>query len=220
MWIVCSVGVLLVLFQAIKFLGMAFKDGKEMGIERETLMSGVRASFISSIGPSIAILIGMLALIVNIGAPFAWMRLSFIGSVMYELMGADFGAIAVGTELGAPDYNALAFSSAVWTQSLGAIGWLLVCIFATDKLEIIRRKIAGKKVSFLPILTIAAMLGAFSNMTSKHLIKGGASTAAVITGMVVMIFLIKIADSSKKHWIKEWALGISMISGMIVSSIF
>lgn len=220
MWIACSLGVALVLFQALKFMKMAFKNGQEMGIKRETLMSGFRASLISSIGPSIAILIGMVALIINVGAPFAWMRLSFIGSVMYELMAANFGAMAVGTELGAPEFNDLAFASAVWTQTLGALGWLIVCALATHKLEFVRKKIAGKKVKYLPILTIAAMLGAFAYMTSQRLIKGHGSTVAVIVGMVVMIFCLKIADKLKAHWIKEWSLGISMISGMIVGSLF
>jgi len=220
MWVACSLGVALVLFQAIKFMKMAFKSGQEMGMKKETLMSGFRASLISSIGPSIAILIGMLALIINVGAPFAWMRLSFIGSVMYELMGANFGAMAVGTELGAPGFNDLAFSSAVWTQTTGAIGWLIVCALATHRLEFIRKKIAGKKVKYLPILTIAAMLGAFSYMTSQHLVKGHGSTVSVLVGMVSMIFCLKISDKLKAHWIKEWSLGFSMIIGMFVGSLF
>ena len=220
MWVACSFGVVLVLFQAIKFMKMAFVTGQEMGMKKEILMSGFRAAFISSIGPSIAILIGMVALIINVGAPFAWMRLSFIGSVMYELMGANFGAMAVGTELGSPEFNDLAFSSAVWTQTSGAIGWLIVCALVTHKLEFIRKKLAGKKVKYLPILTIAAMLGAFSYMTSQRLIKGGGSTIAVIVGMGVMIFCLKISDKLKAHWIKEWSLGISMICGMIAGSLF
>ena len=50
----------------------------------------LRVSAISSIGPSIVILVTMISLIVSMGAPVSWMRLSFIGSVNYEAMAAGF----------------------------------------------------------------------------------------------------------------------------------
>lgn len=54
---------------------------------------------ISSIGPSVVILVTMISLLVTMGAPVAWMRLSFIGSVNYEAMAAGFGAQAMGKTL-------------------------------------------------------------------------------------------------------------------------
>ena len=45
------------------------------------------------------VLVTMISLIVSMGAPVSWMRLSFIGSVNYEAMAAGFGAQAMGATL-------------------------------------------------------------------------------------------------------------------------
>lgn len=220
MWIACIIPLVLLWFQALKFMSMAFKTGKKMGMERETLISGLRAGLISSIGPSCAILIGMMALIVNMGGPFSWMRLSYIGSIMYELMAANFGAMAVGTKLGAPEFGKLAFSNAVWVQTIGALGWLVVCLFLTHKLELVRTKIAGGKIEFLPTLTAAAMLGAFAYMCAPNLLAGNGSAISLIIGMLSMIFFIKFSDKLHIKWIKEWSLGFAMLIGMFAGTIF
>jgi len=218
MWLACIPGVALVLFQATLFMRMAFKRGREMGMERSILTTGFKVGLISAIGPAFAILIGMMALIVNVGAPFAWLRLSYIGSIMYELMGANFGAMAVGTELGAADFGQLAFASAVWCQTLGALGWLIVCAIVTHKLEFVRIKMAGGKMLFLPILTAACMIGAFSYLSSARLIRGGGSTVAVLVGMVCMMLFIKLSRKLHQAWLLHWSLGFSMIIGMFVGA--
>ena len=220
MWLAVLPGIALIVFQAILFMKKAFSSGNEMGMSRATLMAGLNAGLISSIGPSFAILIGMMALVVNMGAPFAWMRLSYIGSIMYELLGADMGAMAVGTHLGNPNFGVLAFTSAVWTETLGALGWLIVVAVATPKLEVLRLKMAGGKEAFLPVLTIAAMLGAFSYMAGKDLLIGHGSTVAVLVGMVSMMLLLKIAHKFKQRWLIQWSLGFAMLIGMFVGALF
>ncbi|KUK66590.1 MAG: Uncharacterized protein XD85_0112 [Parcubacteria bacterium 34_609] len=220
MWVCCAPGVIIVLFEAIKFMRLSRKAGKDMGIDPEVITRGVRAAAISSIGPSLAIVIGMLALIVCIGAPFAWFRLSFVGSVMYELMAANFAAMGVGTKLGAPDFGPLAFSAALWVMPLGALGWMIVGAALTHKLEFIRLKLAGGKIAFLPVLTSAAMLGVFAKMGSGELIAGGGRTIAFIIGLVCMIAFLRLADAINKKWIKEWSLGFSMLIGMFVAATF
>jgi len=214
MWLACLPGVGLIIFQAIIFMRMAYRNGQQMGMDRATLDVGMKAGLISSIGPSFAILIGMMALIVNLGAPFSWMRLSYIGSIMYELLAADMGAQAVGTSLGAANFGELAFASAVWTQTLGAIGWLVIVAVAAHKLEIVRVKLAGGKMGFLPILTVAAMLGAFAYQASSRLLKGGGSTVAVLVGMIAMMVLVKVAHRHKQRWLLQWSLGFAMLLGM------
>ncbi len=220
MWIACIIPIVVLWFQALKFMNMAFKTGQKMGMKKETLMTGLRTGLISSIGPSCAILIGMMALMVNMGAPFSWMRLSYIGSVMYELMAANFGAMAVGTKLGAPEFGKLAFSNAVWVQTIGALGWLVVCLLFTHKLELVRTKIAGGKIKFLPIMTAAAMLGAFAYMCAPKLLAGHGNAISLIIGMLSMVFFIKLSDKSHAKWLKEWSLGFAMLIGMFVGSLF
>ncbi|MFW6150684.1 MAG: DUF5058 family protein [Chloroflexota bacterium] len=219
MWLACVPGVALIIFQALIFMKMAYKNGQQMGMDRAMLNVGMRAGLISAIGPSFAILIGMMALILNMGAPFSWMRLSYIGSIMYELLAADMGAQAVGTTLGAADFGKVAFASAVWTQTLGAIGWLVIVAVAAHKLEIIRVKLAGGKVRFLPLLSVAAMLGAFAYQASSRLLQGGGSMVAVIVGMAFMMFFVKIAHRYKQGWLLQWSLGFAMLLGMFAGGV-
>ena len=74
----------------------------------------------------------MIALLVSLGGPIAWMRLSFIGSAMYEMMAAGFGTQAVGVTLGKDPMTGIAFANAVWTMTLGALGWI---VFATEPVK-------------------------------------------------------------------------------------
>lgn len=97
-----------------------------MGLTEQQMKGAIKSSAITSIGPSIVILSGMLSLLVSVGAPMAWMRLSFIGSVMFESMAAGFGTASVGVKLGADEMTELAFAMAVWTMILGSIGWIIL----------------------------------------------------------------------------------------------
>ncbi|WP_242878067.1 DUF5058 family protein [Enterocloster clostridioformis] len=65
----------------------------------------------------------MISLLVTMGAPVAWMRLSFIGSVNYEAMAAGFGAQAMGKTLQTMD--TMAFACGVWTGLLRTGQWMI-----------------------------------------------------------------------------------------------
>lgn len=79
----------------------AYKVGLEIGLPEEKLREAIRASAITVIGPSSAIVVGMLAIIVSLSPGVAWLRESAgIGSIMYELATASFGAQAAGESLG------------------------------------------------------------------------------------------------------------------------
>ena len=83
MWIACGLAVLLIIVQAVIFLKNSYDTGKKIGISEEQMKKAIKSSAITSIGPSIVILSGMLSLLITVGAPMAWMRLSLIGSVMF-----------------------------------------------------------------------------------------------------------------------------------------
>ena len=86
MWIACSIIVLIVIWQAYIFMHNAYSTGKDMGLTEDQLKSALRCGTISTIGPALAVVVAMISLIINLGAPFAWMRLSVVGSIPYELL--------------------------------------------------------------------------------------------------------------------------------------
>lgn len=220
MWIAAGSAVVLVLVEAVIFVRKSIKDGKRMGLKNEQIKTAIKSSAFSSIGPSLVILAGMISLLVTIGAPISWMRLSFIGSVMFELMAAGFGTEAVGVKLGSADMTGIAYANAVWTMVLGGAGWILFSALFTDKLENLRDKVAGGSQKLIPIISSAAMLGAFAYMASDNILSFDRSTIALITGAVVMLVVMHLADKKDIGWLKEWGLAISMFSGMLSAVIF
>ena len=73
----------------------------------------MKSNFITSIGLSLVIITGLLSLLVTVGGPMAWMRLSYIGFVMFELMAAGFATEAMGVQMGMDTMTEMAFANAV-----------------------------------------------------------------------------------------------------------
>lgn len=67
MWLVCSVIIFVVIFQAAVFMRKAYKTGKEMGLSDEQMQSAMRSGAISTVGPSLAVVVAMISLIVSLG---------------------------------------------------------------------------------------------------------------------------------------------------------
>ncbi|ELZ29385.1 hypothetical protein C474_13384 [Halogeometricum pallidum JCM 14848] len=209
---------MVVLSQAAIFLRRAWRDGKEMGLSEDRLRSGFKTGVISALGPSVAVLAGMLALIATIGGPVAWMRLSVIGSVAFELPAAELGVSQFGYSLGDPNISQRAYATAVWAMTLGGTGWLLVAAFGTRHMEKAREKISNGNEKLIPIISSAAMLGAFAYFLSGEATAGTPETGSIAVGGLVMLALLRLADSRDIQWIREWALGGAMLVGLVVGT--
>lgn len=220
MWLAAAVAVVLAVVQAIIFYRKSVTAGKQMGISDENLKKATRSSFITSIGPSIVILSGVLALMVSIGGPMAWMRLSFIGSLMFEMMAAGFGTAAVGVQLGVDPMTEAALATAVWTMILGSIGWILVSVLTTDKMGVMQDKLTKGNAKIVGIVSGSALLGAFGALLAPHLLAMNANTIALFAGAAIMLVLSLIDNSGKgPSWLKEWALAIALFGGMVIAAV-
>ena len=135
MWAACSVIIVVVLVQALRLSMISFSAGKAIGMETKDLVLALRSGFISALVPSIAVLVGVVVLIPRLGVPFPWMRLSVIGSVIYELLAAGIAATEMGLEGISGEFDGEVFSLAVWTMSMGFIFCLLFVAFFTPKLK-------------------------------------------------------------------------------------
>lgn len=219
LWVACSLIVLVVIFQALLFMKKAWTSGEEIGVTKAQMKSAIRSSAITTIGPAFAIVITLVSLMAVLGAPFAWMRLSVIGSVPFEMMAAETGANIMGASL-TEGYTAEAFAGSVWACTLGALGWLIFCILFADKFDMIRRKAVRGNDALLPILSVAAMIGAFAYFGAPYLTDNGLTgTVSYLTGAAVMLILNFVGKKLNAHWLGEWALGIAMICGMVTASL-
>lgn len=218
MWIACGCAVLLVIIQAVIFTKKAIEAAPKVGLTNDQVKKAMKSSALTSLGPSVVILSGMLSLLVSVGGPMAWMRLSFIGSVMFESMAAGIGTASVGVQLGVDEMTTLAFTMAVWTMILGSVGWIIFSTFSADKMEKVQKKMSGGNAALVGIISSAAMIGAFGGMVSQKLVALDKSALACVLGAVFMAALITISGKKKIEWMKEWNLTIAILVAMIITA--
>ena len=181
MWIACGIPVILVIAQALIFAKKSYSAGKKIGLTEKQMKNAIKSSAITSIGPSIVILSGMLSLLITVGGPMAWMRLSLIGSVMFESIAAGF--------------------------------------ISASRMDKVQHKISGGDPAKLMAISSAAIIGAFSSMSSSHLIKLNKNSVACVLGAVFMAILLTISEKKNIKWLKEWNLTISILAAMIITAV-
>ena len=219
MWLACALPVAFVILQAVLFARGAYKSGKKLGLNDKQMKKAMKSSAVTSIGPSIVVLSAMLSLLVSVGGPIGWMRLSMIGSVMFESIAAGFGTASVGVQLGADTLTPLALDMAVWTLILGSIGWIIFATISASRMDKVQHKISGGDPAKLMAISSAAIIGAFSSMSSSHLIKLNKNSVACVLGAVFMAILLTISEKKNIKWLKEWNLTISILAAMIITAV-
>ena len=206
MWLACALPVAFVILQAVLFARGAYKSGKKLGLNDKQMKKAMKSSAVTSIGPSIVVLSAMLSLLVSVGGPIGWMRLSMIGSVMFESIAAGLGTSAVGVQLG--------------TDTL------------TPEAE---KKVSRGNTGTLTTIASCAIIGVFSAMCASHLSKpfysmmmkadqitmSGAwkNALACVLGAVIMFVLTKVANKKEIGWLKEWSLTITILGAMIITAL-
>lgn len=226
MWIAAALPVLLIIAQAVLFLKNARKAAKEIGIPEEKIGKAVKSAAITSIGPSIVILSGMLSLLVTVGGPMGWMRLSFIGSVMFESLAAGIGTNSVGVQLGVDALTPKALTMAVWTMILCSIGWIIFATISASRMEKIQHKLTGGNSKRMEALSIGAIIACFASFVASNLIRFspevqsfyfGKSAIAAILGSLFMLIMLRLSRKNKA--LQEWNLTIAMLLAMIITAI-
>ena len=223
-WLVAVFVVSFVVLQAVLFTRLAFKSADEIGFPREKCMQGFKSGMISAIGPSVAVVIVMVGMMSVLGGPITWLRLSMIGSAATEMLAAKTSANALGIPFDPNSFDGIALANAYWAMAVNGIGWLLVVVLFTNRMEDIRQKIGGGDSKWLALVGLSASLGAFAYINSDHLFKSflklyqKAPTAswgaigATVGGMFGMILFQYL--SKKYTWLRECALGLAMLLGM------
>ena len=206
MWLACGTAVLLVVFQAVIFTKKAMDAAPKVGLTNDQVKRAMKSSALTSLGPSVVILSGMLSLLVSVGGPMAWMRLSFIGSVMFESIAAGIGTASAGVQLGVDEMTTFAFTMAVWTMILGSIGWIIVSTLTADKMEKVQNRMAGGN-------------SAFGGMVSQKLVAVDKSALSCVLGGVFMAILLYVSGKFKISWLKEWNLTIAILVAMIITAL-
>ena len=234
MWIACGIPVVFVMIQALLFAREAYRSGEKVGLTKTQMNKAIKSSAVTSIGPSIVVLSGMLSLLVTVGGPVGWKRLSMIGSVMFESIAAGLGTSAVGVTLGTDPMTKEALTMAIWTMILCSVGWVLFGTFSANKMEKIEHKLSKGNEGTLTTIASTAIIGVFAAMVASHLSKpiyflmqkadaaamGGANKNAIacILGAVIMYGLSTVAEKKNIGWLREWSLTITILGAMVITA--
>lgn len=218
-YILGSVIILFVILQSYLFVRLAFKEGIIIGLSKKQMIKAFRVGAVSSILPTIAIIVALIAMVPVLGIPIPWIRLSVIGSAPYELMSAGIGAKVMGVEgLGGAGYTSEVFAFSVWIMSIGSFWAVSIVVFFLKK---IKNKYASNSTSadasWGTILTNSAFLGVFCIFIADPVVKGGLPLFTLLSGAGIMTLLVVIIVKLKVNWLKEFALTLSMLGAMLLS---
>ena len=134
LYVLVIVSLLIIAAICVYYLLLCMRKAKEMGISKQKVNEIIKSTAIFSIVPSIAIAIGLVTLVIVIGIPYAWFRLSVIGSVSYELMASNMALSALKLDLANADADA--FGLIMWVMCIPITSTVLANIFVCKPMHL------------------------------------------------------------------------------------
>ena len=225
-------GALVVVFvvaQSVFFLVRAWKRGKALGLSTDALKKTVSSSALFTVAPALAILATVLTLSGALGMVLPWIRLTVIGAITYEVPAAEAAIEAFGSTAGLSQEvtDPTVFATIAWVMTLGSIMPLILVPFILKKIQKGLGKVAAKNGKWADVMSAAAFIGlisafigrAVAGSGDKVVIGDGAgvmSIAALLSSMLFMFILQKLADRFNLKWLQPFAMPFSMILAMVV----
>jgi len=226
MWVIAFFFAGNALIASYLFYRLAKKTGRRMKMKEEVMHEALKASFITSLGPAMGAFVGLTVMVLALGGAYAFARESAaVGSIMYELIAARFGAEAAGVPLTREGMTVAALPIIFWIGAIGSFGWVLTGGVFTRWLPKLKDLLGGGDANRLQVISVTMMLGAFGRMLTNDSIKPlltkgqwPAIVASVTGGLAAAIWL-KAAEKMGKPNIKEYFLVVALIVGMVCGQI-
>jgi len=219
LFLLAGIAVLAVLAQSVVFLRKAYIRATELGFAKERLNKIILSSVLFSIAPAIAIGIGIITLSGTIGLPLPWLRLSVVGSIVYELSAAETAASAIGANLGSA-LTAQQFATIAWTMTIGiTTGVFLIPVFCkkyTNSLNAVGNKDKAWGTHFVNAIffgLIATFVGVGLSGISKG-VDGIVTALVLLISAVVMCICGVLRNKLQWRWLNDYALPICMLVSM------
>lgn len=210
-----------VILQSLLFMNLAYKEGLKIGLTRGKMLKAFRTGAISTIVPTLAVIVALITMVPVLGIPIPWMRLSVIGSAPYELMAAGIGAKSMGLDgLGGAGYTSQAFASSVWIMCIGSIWSVMLVTIFLKKIKARYSKNSNNDPQWKAVLINAAFLGVFSIFIADPVTKGGIALLTLLSGAAIMTVFALLITRFRQSWLKEFALAFSMIGAMACTILF
>jgi len=229
-YLTMSIIFLYVLVQSVFALLKARKRAFELGFTKEQVNQTITSSMVFSLAPSVAILIGLVALTKVFGSMIAGMRLATLGAVTYELPAAINVINGVfGRQIGDVLTQEMVIT-AVWVMTLGCLPPLVIIPFFFKRMSKGMKQLREKDQTWNQILMDALFIGmisAFSGYILAPKTPEVGDAYISILGIIVFatsaILIMVLGFLMKKYkweWLKNYALPVSMIVSMALAIIY
>jgi hypothetical protein len=232
-WVYLLVGIVFayVLIQSAYFLLKARKRALALGFTKEQINKTITSSMVFSLAPSIAIVLGLIALTNFFGSFIAGMRLGTLGAVTYEVPAA---LNVINGAFGLPDNIASITPevaiTALWVMTLGCLPPLLIIPLFFKKMSSRLDQIKEKDNTWKNILMDALFIGLISAfvgfvLAPKERIDGTTgisllSILVLVTSAVIIIILGLLMKKFKWEWLKNYAIPLAMIGSMAMALLY
>lgn len=209
-----------VLVQAALFMRHALKFNKKYNLyTSDDLKSIVKSSAVASIGPSLSVVVVVIAMISLVGPSVTFMRTGVIGAADYELWLADVVATAMGVTLGGEGFTEAVFTCAIFGMILGSAPYMVNLLITLKPIDTLAQKAKNKKHSFIPILGMTAELGFLGYWTLSTASGGAPKTVGIIAGLLSSMGVTAFVRKTGNEKLGDWILGIALIGGMLAAGI-
>lgn len=223
MFLLCFIVIAIVVVQAFLFLRAAFRRGKELGMEPKLMKKAMANAAVFSVIPSLPIIIMLMVLSVPLGKYFPWLRLSVVGSAVYESMAADAVAKSFGLAgMTDPGFTLPIFTTAMWVMTIGIVWGIIFNIFFMKSLDRFSKKAKESNNAFVPIFSAALFLGMMSIMSAPYIVNTERLTGIVafLAAAVAAMGCNSVAKATNIRAIGEFSLPISLLIGMAAAIVF
>ena len=214
-YVLVAIGLVLVAAMAVISARRAYRRCLDAGLSKEQLKGVISSSASFSVVPSISIVIGLISLSALIGIPWAWWRLSVVGSVMYETTAANMAAKAMGFETftNAP---AAVFGAVLYVMTIGIIFGIVMLIVAGKPLMLGYAK-QRSKGSWGLVSNSCFLLAMFAALVPSFFVEGTVYILTFFSSMLLAVLISVIAKKTGAKWLSEFTLAICLIGAMCLS---
>lgn len=226
MWAFTAVIIGMVFVQAFLFFGLARKfNVKHALVTKEEAKMAARTGVVTCFGATM-ISASTLALIAMVGSAITFMRCGVIGAPGWELMMAQVASSAVHVDFGTPEFTTEILILCLFCMVLGSAPYFINCIIMLKPLDMMveKEKKAEKKLSFMPYMGKAAMMGLIGCLAMDNMWGNAAKevgfVCAVLGGLAVSQMAKKLKNSLLSSMVMPTGMIVAMVAGQLFATYF
>ena len=218
LYVLVIVSLLIIAAICVYYLLLCMRKAKEMGISKQKVNEIIKSTAIFSIVPSIAIAIGLVTLVIVIGIPYAWFRLSVIGSVSYELMASNMALSALKLDLANADADA--FGLIMWVMCVPITSTVLANIFVCKPMHLGTMRVGSGDKKWGALSQTTFMTALLVVLIVPMIFGGLVGLLTFVTSALIAVVVSMLAKKNGAKWMNDFILAICLIGAMGMSIVY